>query len=300
MVSDDLSRRLATLNRGRLRNVPEPQAAESAAVHSGDVAGEMAIADPYASPLDAEFPVSLADVADGIEIHNAAGCFFMIRRLLPELFDGSGAFQMRYAQAISSVEDGGVLARGNGVSSKLKHLTPDDILFVDIEATGLAARTPLFLVGVLACEDGRLNAFQLFARDESEEPSLLAHLSGMLADARLIVTFNGKSYDLPYIRNRLTFHGLSCQFPRCHIDMLHEARRRWRGRFPDYRLQTLERWICRRARTGDIPGAEIPGAYRSYMRTGNAVHIGQILRHNALDLITLAELTVTMLEGRES
>lgn len=299
MTSDDLRRRLARLNRGGLRNVPDPKAARTDAVDYGDGVREMARAGLSTSTVEMGRPVTLDDVVDGTEIHNTAGRFVMIQRPFRELADAGDELQARYVRSIASFPSDPVQAGVDGNFHALEDLAPDDILFVDIEATGLTARTPLFLLGVLLCEDGRLNACQLFARDESEEPALLAHFSGMLAHARLVVSFNGKSYDLPYIRNRMMFHGLPCRFPRYHIDMLHEARRGWRGRFADYRLQTLERWVCRRTRTGDIPGAEIPGVYRMFMRTGNAVRIGQILRHNALDLITLAELMVTMLEGRE-
>jgi uncharacterized protein YprB with RNaseH-like and TPR domain len=72
--------------------------------------------------------------------------------------------------------------------------------------------------------------------------------------------------------------------------MLHVSRRAWKGEFPNYRLQTLEQRVCGRRRTGDIPGAEIPAAYHAFVRTGNAAEMSLIIKHNRLDLLTLAEL----------
>jgi len=79
-----------------------------------------------------------------------------------------------------------------------------------------------------------------------------------------------------------------------HVDVLHHARRRWRGQLPNCRLQTLERYICGRHRTGDLPGSEIPTAYHDYVRTGNLTHVPSIVQHNALDLVTLLQLTLVL------
>ena len=299
MGSDDLRKRLVRLNRGRLRNEPEPGAAQTDAVDCGEGVVEIARAGLPASTVEVGQRVTLDDVANGTEIHNTAGRFVEIHRSFRELANAGDELEVRYVRSIASFPSGHVQAGFDGNFHALEGLAPDDLLFVDIEATGLSAQTPLFLVGVLLYAHGCLNVYQLFARDETEEPAVLAHFSGLLANARLIVSFNGKSYDLPYIRHRSMVHGLACRFPPGDLDILHEARRRWRGRFPNHKLQTLERWVCRRTRTGDIPGAEIPGAYGLFVRTGNAAEIGRILHHNALDLVTLAELMVAMLEGCE-
>ena len=52
----------------------------------------------------------------------------------------------------------------------------------------------------------------------------------------------------------------------------------------------MESHICGRARHGDIPGAEIPEAYHAFVRTGDAAMIVEILRHNMLDLVTMADI----------
>ena len=59
---------------------------------------------------------------------------------------------------------------------------------------------------------------------------------------------------------------------------------------PNCKLQTLEGYICNRHRLGDIPGSEIPDAYHEYVRTNNAWQMVDVLKHNLLDLVTLADL----------
>ena len=85
-----------------------------------------------------------------------------------------------------------------------------------------------------------------------------------------------------------------------HCDVLHHARRLWKDRLPDCRLQTLERFICGRRRRGDIPGRDIPDVYHDYVRTGKSAAVQSVLHHNALDLITLLQLTmqIVMSDGR--
>ena len=70
--------------------------------------------------------------------------------------------------------------------------------------------------------------------------------------------------------------------------------RRWRRLLPDCKLQTLERFICRRTRGADVPGAQIPQEYHYFVRTGDARRLAEIVRHNQLDLLTLWELVLRL------
>jgi uncharacterized protein YprB with RNaseH-like and TPR domain len=82
-----------------------------------------------------------------------------------------------------------------------------------------------------------------------------------------------------------------------HVDILHHARRRWRGKLPDCKLQTLERYVCGRRRSGDIPGVEIPAAYQRFVEKGDPREMELILFHNALDLVTLLDLSLRLAGG---
>jgi uncharacterized protein YprB with RNaseH-like and TPR domain len=177
-----------------------------------------------------------------------------------------------------------------------EELVGDDLLFLDIETTGLGS-TPLFLVGTLAFEQGELAIRQYLARDYAEEPAVLALFLDALRGRKLLVSFNGKSFDLPYIRVRLSYHRAAPPPEIPHFDVLHEARRIWRSSVPNCRLKTLEEAICGRRREADIDGADIPDAYHRFVRSGDAAEIGVIVRHNRLDLLTMAELLLRMPES---
>lgn len=168
-------------------------------------------------------------------------------------------------------------------------------LFLDIETCGLA-NCPLFLVGTVRMDDGDLVVEQFFARDYSEEPALLFHISKIISEFRVLVTFNGRTFDVPYIRDRQLLYRMESDITIEHLDLLPKARLKWKGHLPDCRLQTLEKHICGRTRVGDTPGSLIPQVYHDFVKSGNAAPMEGVFYHNALDLITMAELLPSILD----
>jgi hypothetical protein len=176
---------------------------------------------------------------------------------------------------------------------------PQRVLYLDLETCGFAG-APLFLVGLLRY-DGAWQVEQLLARDYTEEPAVLNYLGALIPRHDVLVTFNGKSFDWPFLHDRGTVHRVRLARPATHCDMLRHARARWKRALglPDCRLQTLESHLCRRYRSGDIAGREIPAAYHSFVRTGDGRQLDQIVQHNALDLVTLAQLSLVLLREAE-
>ncbi len=194
---------------------------------------------------------------------------------------------------------------------------PQQTLFLDLETCGFAG-SMVFLVGLVWHDGGTLVIDQLFARNYAEERPVLETLWSIVGRSQVLVTFNGKSFDWPMVCDRSTRHhlrrgtpprephspaqSLLAEFPRLapsqselvHCDLLHHARRRWKRVLPDCRLQTLERYVCRRIRHDDLPGAQVPAAYHEFVRSGRTDRVGDILRHNALDLLTLVQLAVQL------
>lgn len=170
---------------------------------------------------------------------------------------------------------------------------PHRTVFLDIETCGMRG-APVFLIGLFL--PGRSSTLlQLFARGTDEEATILAALEEHLTPDSLLVTFNGKSFDWPFIRDRRAWHGLTELACADHVDLLHLARRKWRGTVRNHRLQTLEVHVCGRQRVDDLGGWEIPRAYQAYLRTGQLHDIHRILLHNALDVLTMVHLTSALL-----
>ncbi len=106
-------------------------------------------------------------------------------------------------------------------------------LFIDLETTGLSggAGTMAFLVGCGYFDLGAFQVRQFLLPSHAAERALLAAVAEFFAGADLIVTYNGKTFDLPVMETRWLFHRMSPPLEGVpHFDMLHPARRLWRSR----------------------------------------------------------------------
>ncbi len=173
------------------------------------------------------------------------------------------------------------------------------VLFLDLETTGLSggAGTVAFLVGCGWFREGAFHTRQYLLPAFARERALVHVLTQMTEEVGAIVTYNGRTFDVPVMETRWAFHRVSSPWEELpHLDMLHLARRLWRAR-PDAgldggcRLVSLERDLLGVDRVGDVPGWEIPTRYFAYLRSGDATLLEPVLHHNRLDLLSLAALT---------
>lgn len=230
-------------------------------------------------------------ILPGEVIQAGKGEFYLIRQDIEKLCYDAENLMRKYQDIFNLSIDH---SRLNNDFRSLLTVDPKEIVFLDIETTGLS-NTPLFLIGLLYFDDDNLVIDQLFARDYSEEEHLLHYFGEFVPKFNVLVTFNGKSFDIPFIRDRMIFHRKFANWKYTHVDILLHSRRRWRGLLPDCRLQTLEYYICQRRRLDDVPSALVPEIYHDFVRNGNPEYLLGVFHHNALDLITLFELTCALI-----
>jgi uncharacterized protein len=172
-------------------------------------------------------------------------------------------------------------------------------VFIDLETTGLSggAGTVAFLVGCGFYDLGAFQVRQFLLTSYSAERALLTAVAEFFDDAELIVSYNGKTFDVPVMETRWSFHRMEMPLDGVpHFDALHAARRLWKPRTDDpteggCRLSTLERMLFDVRRVGDVNGFEIPSRYFHFMRTGDPRPLEPVLEHNRLDLVSLAAVT---------
>jgi uncharacterized protein YprB with RNaseH-like and TPR domain len=175
-------------------------------------------------------------------------------------------------------------------------------VFIDLETTGLSggAGTVAFLVGCGYFDLGAFQVRQFLLTSFASERALLAAVAEFLDVADLIVTYNGKTFDVPVMETRWLFHRLEMPLDGVpHFDMLHPARRLWRTRNVDHamaddggcRLTTLEHSLLGVSRAGDAQAFEIPSRYFRFLRSGDPRPLEAVLEHNRLDLVSLAGVT---------
>jgi uncharacterized protein YprB with RNaseH-like and TPR domain len=298
MLSDEIRARLARLHAAP----PATSPAESPRLLRVD--HWRAAAEPAAVCHDRDA------FAHSVEYENRSGKHLRFRRRLADCWPAVEC-------ALKGVERAPA-AQSHHELTALGDAFPRETMFLDLETCGFAG-SMVFLAG-LVWHDDELVVDQLLARNYAEERALLETLWQIAGRNRVLVTFNGKSFDWPMVHDRSTRHhlgrdtrgrarpetsrqpvvgeSLGRSDPRpqlVHCDLLHHARRRWKRQLPNCRLQTLEWHVCRRLRHDDLPGALVPAAYHEYVRTGQTHRIGPILQHNALDLVTLAHLACRLL-----
>lgn len=232
----------------------------------------------------------------------------------------------RLRQCAKPRTDGGANGGAPRIDDELGELSrrwTRDALYLDLETCGFAG-SAIFLVGLVRTVDGIPRLTQLLARTYAEEKAVLQTLWNIVSACGLLVTFNGKSFDWPCVQDRSTLHhlGRDPRFPGRpsrapsgepldgrepfdrndprpnprHVDLLHVSRRHWKGAMPNFRLQTLEQRLCGRFRIADIPSSDIPDAYAAFVHTQDPGPMRSILHHNALDLITMVQITARLIE----
>ena len=171
------------------------------------------------------------------------------------------------------------------------------LVCLDTETTGLAGGTGTcaFLIGLGAPQGVQFAVRQYFLRDYPEEKAILVALAKTLEAYDGVITFNGKTFDIPLLETRYALARLKSPFTRLvHLDLLHPARRLWKLRLESCELQHLEKNILGIHREGDVDGSEIPAIYFDYLRTGDPKGLAPVFYHNTLDIVTLAALAVEL------
>jgi hypothetical protein len=169
-----------------------------------------------------------------------------------------------------------------------------DFIFLDTETSGLAGGTGTyaFEVGLGRFTDEGFKLAQFFMRHPGEEPALLAGLSKFMDSMKAVVTYNGKSFDIPLLNTRYTMMGMSSPFEGVdHFDLLPLARRLWRIRLESRTLGNVEHQILGVTRgEEEVPGYLIPEMYFEYLKTQDARPMAGIFYHNAIDILSLTGL----------
>ncbi|MDQ3419334.1 MAG: ribonuclease H-like domain-containing protein [Acidobacteriota bacterium] len=256
------------------------------------------------APLDLD---RVADSLGGRRVSTRFGeCLVIDRRYEAERWHGDiriGECVIDDMDALSLLDPGlagqcgAESARGAGIYPRRK------TVFIDLETTGLSggAGTLAFLVGCGYFDMGAFQVRQFLLTSHAGERALLAAVAEFFNDTDLIVTYNGKTFDVPVMETRWTFHRMEMPLDGVpHFDMLHPARRLWKGR-PDARttgadeggcrLSTLERVLFDVQRVGDVGGFEIPGRFFGFVRSGDPRPLEPVLEHNRIDLVSLAAVT---------
>jgi uncharacterized protein YprB with RNaseH-like and TPR domain len=170
----------------------------------------------------------------------------------------------------------------------------DQFIFLDTETSGLAGGTGTFafMIGLGWWQADGFKLQQFFLREPAEETAVLAALDEILTPFHTVVTYNGKSFDIPLLNARHTLSAFRSPFTGMqHVDLLALSRRIWRNRLPSRSLGSIEHDVLAINRSQEeIPGWMIPEMYFDYLKTGDSRPMAGVFYHNRMDILSLAAL----------
>ncbi len=189
--------------------------------------------------------------------------------------------------------------------SQPEALHPEDVLFLDTETTGLTRGTGTlpFLTGLASFESGRLVRELIYLSEPGGEEDYLDYIQDRFRRFKYLVSYNGRAFDVPLLRNRLILNRKPGLPDFLHFDLLHIFRRLFpKGSFSGYRQMDFEERLLEYVREDDLPGAEIPQIYFDYVKYGHDGGLEKVFDHNLQDLSGMVLLfldAIRMYDRRE-
>lgn len=236
-------------------------------------------------------PVPAATVADSLGAELIAPGLALLERRRP-LTQRHGRFPLGRCVESAHVVLGTALDRA-------EHPEHDNWVLLDTETSGLAGGTGTwaFVIGIGRIDDAELVLRQYLLLGLDAEGVMMERVEAELAGAGRLISYNGKGFDLPLLETRLCLNGRRPELTATpHLDLLHPVRRAFASRWPDCRLATCEQRLLGVERGDDLPGSEAPAAWLEWLRAGQPERLGAVLRHNRLDLLSLATLIPALAE----
>jgi len=243
-------------------------------------------ADKIKAPVkSAAFP-HLVDVLNGSWENTINGDCFVIRKTFhPDYVHGNSSL---FTDLDLTILEGDPSLAG------ISAIPLDKFLFIDTETTGLAggAGTYVFLIGAAKYENGNFHFAQFFLQDPAAEPAQLAALEKFCLNTKVVISYNGKSFDLPRIKTRYKFNGWPPPFEDIyHLDLLHLARKLWKSHLSSCSLGDIEHHLLGITRSSlDIPGWKVASVFFDYLSSGDPTSLSSVFYHNEEDVISLIAL----------
>lgn len=187
-----------------------------------------------------------------------------------------------------------------------KYFNGQAVCFLDIETTGFSRKYNfIYLIGIVFfnSKEKRWELIQIFAENINSEKEILLQLIEYVKDFDLILTYNGDSFDIPFINSRLELY--SIDFNLFSIDNYDIYKLIKENKiyleFENYKLKTIERNL-QIFRDDIYSGGDCIQFYKDYVKNGDVELLDRILQHNYDDLFYLVDIIkiTDMIDDRKS
>ena len=168
----------------------------------------------------------------------------------------------------------------------------EDILFVDIETTGLSAQNAsIYLMGCCFFHKGQWMIRQWLCEKPEEEKDLLEAFYKHLASYSVLIHFNGNQFDLPFIQKRAEKYSIPLSFESFDGVDIYKRIFPYRHflRLTNCKQKTLEEFLGIH-REDEYSGGELIRVYKSFCKSPDEESLHLLLTHNKDDVYGMIRL----------
>lgn len=169
---------------------------------------------------------------------------------------------------------------------------PHNILFLDIETTGLSSKSAfIYMIGLSYFENSNWVFTGLFAENASEEKKLLEAFIEILSKYKTLIHFNGNRFDLPFIKDRCKANGLSIDFSNYNGVDIYKCIYPYRQLLgiANCKQKTLEEFAGIN-RKDLYSGGELISVYNDYVENKSDALYSLLFQHNHDDLLGMLSI----------
>lgn len=170
--------------------------------------------------------------------------------------------------------------------------------FIDIETTGLSRKNNMiYLIGLLYfdLDQNTWILEQYFANSMDKEGLLLEEFISHISKFDNIITYNGNSFDLPFIDHRLKHHNINYSIDKTKSFDLYQIIKQNKDylNLENLKLKTIEESLGF-IREDKYSGYDCIGFYYDYIKSQDPILKIDILRHNYDDLVHMLDIMIIL------
>ena len=169
-------------------------------------------------------------------------------------------------------------------------------IFFDIETTGLSAKNSyIYMIGYgITDNSGNAEITLLFNDDGTpvSEKEMLIYFTDISEHFSHTLTYNGNTFDIPYVRERLKKHDLADIFESMTSIDLFVLIRKYKAKLHlnSCHQSDIEE-LCGIHRNDFCSGGKLIGVYKKYLKTKDDADLDDLLKHNHDDILGLMSIT---------
>ena len=164
-------------------------------------------------------------------------------------------------------------------------------VFLDIETTGFSKKySQIISITFLYYEDG-YKITQLFCQYKVDEPETLKYLRDIISRKKFIITYNGNSFDIPFLIEKVNQYNINIDFNSFIKIDLYSRMLKFKNKIQilNLKLKTLEKYFNIN-RNDTLSGKDILTLYEAYRFEPRKEFMYLILEHNYEDVFNLPKI----------